>query len=218
MRLKRKHPAKVAEMLALSSCKRRGGNAHGQQANMPRNKERLEVPRVQVPRVRGPPIHYSHQTRQRRALQLLPTESITSPTWTRPITHTQSGMCVQTVKSFDVALVKGYVQGADFSSLQRPQKPLITDCSTPSEVHRWKSMETCRSFWNTVSSGPCISINKQVPRLPSLWHAATRLDCVTCTHWHSAVCMQLASDWFWQCYLGRLPCRVDWSADHATQS
>lgn len=133
-RRRRRPPAKVAEMLARLSCKRRGESARGPQANMLRNKGR--APRVQARKVRALPIHYSPQTRQRRALQYSSTRVITFHLWSVSPTHCPKESCVQTVRSSCVAQAKDCVQGVFCSSLSTPLKTQTIACSTHSRPHQ----------------------------------------------------------------------------------
>jgi hypothetical protein len=135
-RRRRRHPAKVAEMLDPLSCKRRGESVPGPQANMLRNKER--VPRVQARKVWALPTHYSRQTRPRRALPYYSIRVIIFRPWNVSPTHQSKGKYAQSVKSSCVARVKDRVPDVFCSSLSRRPKTQAIACSTPSARHLWR--------------------------------------------------------------------------------
>lgn len=155
MRRRQKPRARVAEMPALLSCKRREENVPGPLANMLQSKGK--TPRVQAQEVRVLPTHYLHRKRPRRALRFTLIDLITLHLRTAKTTRRQRVEYVKSATSFCVALVKDYVQDASCSNRLHLSKILTIAYSIPLELHRLKSMPAFRSSWSTVSLDPAFS-------------------------------------------------------------
>jgi hypothetical protein len=144
MRRRQRHPAKVARMLALLSCRKREESVPGLLANILRSKGKF--PRVQAPEVRVLPTPCSRPKPPRRAHHCKSTDLIILLSGQVSAMYLRREKPVQIVKSLYVDLDKRFAQDAACFSRSRLSRTLITACLTLLERQALRLMEAYRSF------------------------------------------------------------------------
>ena len=171
MRLKRRRLAKAAGMLAPSSCKRREGSGRGPRAKMLPTRKKSKAQRLRALSVPAGVTRGALPILRRRALQLSTVGLIGPLPRNRIACFWSQEVFVLIARCISANLNRTHARNVVFSGHQAKSRTRTTDCLTPSEPRRSRSMEAYRNSWSTVSLKATIFVAMQ---LSACWQTARK--------------------------------------------